>query len=200
MSRSRSPGARIAQLTQHDAPPAHLFLKFNRLPQPVAVRRALRKGGPHVPDAPAGVRRRLRRGSPVARFPPRPSASRRRASPRAAADPLNCRGVAFPALHRNRAPCRGYRAGPATVVIAHSGRAIPTTSDRVPQVPVCSTMSSHDPPSAAPTTPDKPMRMGVRNLHIHNAANTPIASYRLDVTPPRSTTLPGHYATHALHG
>ena len=71
--------------------------------------------------------------------------------------------------------------GPATVVIAHSDRAIPTTSDGYVEYTGVFHVGSYTTPVYGAYNANKPMRMGVRNLHIRtNAANTPIASYWLD--------------------
>ena len=71
--------------------------------------------------------------------------------------------------------------GPATVVIAHSDRAIPATSDGYIEYTGVFHVGSYTTPVYGAYNANKPMRMGVRNLHIRtNAANTPIASYRLD--------------------
>ena len=86
--------------------------------------------------------------------------------------------------------------GPATVVIAHSDRAIPTTSDGYIEYTGVFHVGSYTTPVYGAYNANKPMRMGVRNLHIRtNAANTPIDSYPLDA----HTTPLDHVAGVIMH-
>ena len=86
--------------------------------------------------------------------------------------------------------------GPATVVIAHSDRAIPATSDGYIEYTGVFHVGSYTTPVYGAYNANKPMRMGVRNLHIRtNAANTPIDSYPLDA----HTTPLDHVAGVIMH-
>lgn len=88
--------------------------------------------------------------------------------------------VSYPFIDiKHRVEIFGY--GSSTVVIAHSDRAIPTTTNGHTEYTGVFHVGSYTTPVYGNYNANKPMRMGVRNLHIRtNAANTPISSYPLD--------------------
>ena len=88
--------------------------------------------------------------------------------------------VSYPFIDiKHRVEIFGY--GSSTVVIAHSDRAIPTTTSGHTEYTGVFHVGSYTTPVYGAYNANKPMRMGVRNLHIRtNAANTPISSYPLD--------------------
>ncbi|WP_246823469.1 glycoside hydrolase family 55 protein [Rothia sp. HMSC075F09] len=81
--------------------------------------------------------------------------------------------VSYPFIDiKHRVEIFGY--GSSTVVIAHSDRAIPTTANGHTEYTGVFHVGSYTTPVYGNYNANKPMRMGVRNLHIRtNAANTP---------------------------
>ena len=98
--------------------------------------------------------------------------------------------VSYPFIDiKHRVEIFGY--GSSTVVIAHSDRAIPTTANGHTEYTGVFHVGSYTTPVYGNYNANKPMRMGVRNLHIRtNAANTPISSYPLDAHTPASSSTP----------
>ena len=88
--------------------------------------------------------------------------------------------VSYPFIDiKHRVEIFGY--GSSTIVVAFNDRAIPTTSDGYIEYSGLFHVGNYTTPVVGNYNANKPMRMGVRNLHIRtNADNTPIDRYPLD--------------------
>ena len=103
--------------------------------------------------------------------------------------------VSYPFIEmKHRVEIFGH--GQATRVVAFTDKSIPSTKNGSYECTGVFHTGSYTTPMSGGTNQNKPMRMGVRNLHIRtNAANTPIDSYPLDA----HTTPLDHVAGVIMH-